>query len=233
MRAFTTALTFLSILRVSRRDYDYKNAPFYFPIVGLLIASPAYLMLTMSIPFKEFFTLLYLVIITGGLHLDGLADTADALFSHKSKEKKLEIMKDSRIGTFGVLGLLFLLLFRYELLREIRPEAIFLTLSYARLGVLIIFKLLPYARKEGTGKIFSDFEIFNFRAFFLLLPILLSFFILQHYSFYFNLFFLLSTFLILLWFRKIIGGWTGDMAGAYIEFMDLTLMFLLYLLMMK
>ena len=55
---------------------------------------------------------LFLAIITGALHLDGLADSADGLFSHRSREQILEIMKDSRIGVMGVLALIFCLLFK-------------------------------------------------------------------------------------------------------------------------
>ncbi|MFB0953134.1 MAG: adenosylcobinamide-GDP ribazoletransferase, partial [Aeromonadaceae bacterium] len=56
--------------------------------------------------------LLALAVLTGGFHLDGLADTCDGIFSARTRERMLEIMKDSRLGTHGALGLIFTLLLK-------------------------------------------------------------------------------------------------------------------------
>lgn len=60
-----------------------------------------------------------MVVLTGGIHLDGFMDTIDGLFSGREREKCLEIMRDSRVGAFGVIGAICLLLFKFSLLANI------------------------------------------------------------------------------------------------------------------
>jgi adenosylcobinamide-GDP ribazoletransferase len=104
------------------------------------------------------------VLITGALHLDGLADTCDGIFSGKDRERMLLIMRDSRLGTMGAAALFFDLLLRVALLFEL--SAILTTYSMAVIvGVLPVMGKLslvaggalhPYARSEGTGKHWID-----------------------------------------------------------------------------
>jgi adenosylcobinamide-GDP ribazoletransferase len=93
------------------------------------------------------------VFITGGLHLDGLADTLDGLGGGRTPQDRLRIMKDSRVGAFGVMGLILALLLKYSLIlggaaagwgREI---ILFPMLS--RFGMALLAYLSPYARPEG------------------------------------------------------------------------------------
>ena len=86
----------------------------WMPVVGLLIGGlwaafdyAAGLIFPMSV--RGLLDVLFLVILTGGLHLDGLADTADGLLSHRDPARSLEIMKDSRVGTWGAIALFFVL----------------------------------------------------------------------------------------------------------------------------
>lgn len=230
MRGFITALTFLTIFRIDLKEYDNKNAVFFFPLVGVLISIPAYFLLKSELPFKFIFTLLYLIVITGALHIDGLADTADAFFSHKDREKKLEIMKDSRIGTMGAVAVILILLFKYELLKVIEPFYIILSVSYSRLGALIIIYFLPYARQQGTGAFFSSITMKNIYSIFLIIPPIVSFIYMSYFYFFlFNISFILISLSFLYIYKKVIGGWTGDMVGAYIEISEVILLYLLTL----
>lgn len=226
MKGFLTAVSFLTILKIDLKDYDNKKAVYFFPMVGLLIALPAYLLLKSNLHFKEFFTLLYLTIITGALHLDGLADTADAFFSHKEREKKLQIMKDSRIGVMGAVTLILASLFKYELLKDIHPSILFFVLSYSRLGAVIVMLALPYARESGTGSFFKIVELKSLYSFFLLIPITIFLYQGLLFSILFNTVFILLCIILISFYKKIIGGWTGDMVGAFIEFSEIILLYI-------
>ena len=104
-------------------------------------------------------TLFFDVLLTGGFHLDGLADTADGLFSSRSKERMLEIMKDSRIGSNGVLALIFY----YGLMIAMGPYLpqpkwlIVASLSMiGKVGLTIQLYKMRYARESGgSGNFFS------------------------------------------------------------------------------
>ena len=104
-------------------------------------------------------TLFFDVLLTGGFHLDGLADTADGLFSSRSKDRMLEIMKDSRIGSNGVLALIFY----YGLMIAMGPYLpqpkwlIVASLSMiGKVGLTIQLYKMRYARESGgSGNFFS------------------------------------------------------------------------------
>ena len=103
------------------------------------------------------------VVLTGGLHLDGLADTFDGIFSYRSKQKMLDIMKDSRLGTNGGLVLILYFMLKVALLVEVskvspRNMAIMLLIVpvIARLNSVVNCASAPYARAMGMGKTFVD-----------------------------------------------------------------------------
>ena len=99
------------------------------------------------------------VCLTGGLMLDGFMDTADGVFSGRDRERQLEIMKDSRVGSFGAIALGSLLLINWSALRDIPLEVIPIVLLLmpliGRLAMVMVITAFPYARKEGMGKIFA------------------------------------------------------------------------------
>ena len=120
MRRLAGAIQFLTLIPMPSGATVGESAVF-FPIVGALVgalASGVYLLLDRILPFaiSSLGALLFLVAITGGLHEDGLADAADALRSGRSPEKILAIMKDSRIGAYGGVALLFSILIRWQTL---------------------------------------------------------------------------------------------------------------------
>ena len=117
MTSFFSALSFLSILPgPSNRPLDSRIV-MHFPLVGLLIGGllvgvdwvgalilPPFLRCIVDV--------LFLAVVTGALHLDGLADSADGLFSHRPRSRVLEIMKDPRVGVMGVIAIVFCLLLK-------------------------------------------------------------------------------------------------------------------------
>jgi adenosylcobinamide-GDP ribazoletransferase len=110
-------------------------------------------------------TLILWVALTGGLHLDGLADCCDGLLASTSVERRLEIMKDPRLGTFGGIGLILVLMLKAATLSALTPQSaygIMLAASLARWCILPA-GLLPLARPSGMG---ADFKA-GFRRWFI------------------------------------------------------------------
>ncbi|WP_240421426.1 adenosylcobinamide-GDP ribazoletransferase [Paenibacillus periandrae] len=104
------------------------------------------------------------VAMTGALHLDGLMDTADGIFSHRSREQMLEIMKDSRVGAMGVVGCMLLLLCKWTLLQQwltlpVGTFAYMLPLSalWSRWYMVVAIACWPYARNEETKRGLGSF----------------------------------------------------------------------------
>jgi len=169
---FPAAVRFLSLLPVPGStqllDKD-ESAPHilvgceYYPVVGLLLALLLWLltlMLTPLVPQLVQAALLVasLVILTGGIHLDGLMDTCDGLFGGITRERKLEIMRDSRIGSFGVLAGICILLLKFALFTSLRtqglPLALLITLPSARWAIVVALRVFPSARTTGLGAAF-------------------------------------------------------------------------------
>lgn len=227
MKAFFTAISFLTIFRLNLKDYDNENAPAYFPLVGFLIGLTAYFVLSSDIYLKEIFALITIIVFTGALHLDGLADTADALFSHKDKIKKLEIMKDSRIGTMGAVTLIIVLIFKLNIFGNISPGTIPVAMFFSRAVGTYIISNSCYARAEGTGNFFKSYSFKENLLIFLLSSLVLFIFInLKQYILISVISFILARLLIRV-FNFFFGGWTGDTIGASIEFSEIIILYLL------
>lgn len=171
MRDFITCLEFLTRVRFSKRtdwrDEDFSRSVPYFPLVGLvigsLLAAVNYGLFYIETPLFLRVTLLLLaeIIITGGLMYDGFMDTADGVFSARSRERMLEIMKDSHVGSNAVLAIIILLLLKIAAYLELSGETltwVLLTMSVATRTFMVVFIVnFPYARKEGIGHMFTKF----------------------------------------------------------------------------
>lgn len=171
MRDFITCLEFLTRVRFSKRtdwrDEDFSRSVPYFPLVGLVIGSLLvavnYSLFYIETPLFLRVTLLLLaeIIITGGLMYDGFMDTADGVFSARSRERMLEIMKDSHVGSNAVLAIIILLLLKIAAYLELSGETltwVLLTMSVATRTFMVVFIVnFPYARKEGIGHMFTKY----------------------------------------------------------------------------
>jgi adenosylcobinamide-GDP ribazoletransferase len=129
-------------------------------VIGLILLGVANLLRysNSSYVFQAMVLVAIWVIVTGGLHLDGVADSADGLLSGRSRERMLEIMKDSHIGSFGVIALIGLLGFKYAVVLELINRWEFMPLLMApiigRGYVVLVAAAFPYAREEGMGNFF-------------------------------------------------------------------------------
>ena len=160
MRGFKNAVAFLTTLpiRSEERSMDHDMLQ-WFPAVGLLIGLlwagfDALMGLVFPPPVRAVLDLLFLIVITGGLHLDGLSDAADGILAHRGRERALEIMRDSRLGTWGALALFSILLLNGAALSTIVTKEhtwrfFLLAPAYGRLAMLFGIKSLPYGRPQG------------------------------------------------------------------------------------
>ena len=160
--SFLAALQFLTSLPVKRDIPPEKlgQATAWFPVVGLilgLILAVLDWLLGMVLPdgVVNAFLIVALVMLTGALHLDGLADTCDGLAGYRTREERLEIMRDSRTGAFGVVGIVLVLLVEYVSLNSVplelkTPVLLFMPVVSRWAMVYAVFAF-PYARPEGLG----------------------------------------------------------------------------------
>ena len=131
----------------------------YLPLIGLFIGMTAYLVfyLTSFVCAKEIAILLSMIMtimVTGAFHEDGLADSYDGLYGGFSKDRILEIMKDSRIGTYGSVALFMGLLIKFQALLSVQNIFVALLIghSLSRFAALCYIPIIPYARQENESK---------------------------------------------------------------------------------
>ncbi|BBM35585.1 adenosylcobinamide-GDP ribazoletransferase [Pseudoleptotrichia goodfellowii] len=157
------------------------------------------------------------IFITGILHIDGLADTFDGLFSYAKKERMLEIMKDSRIGTNGAVVLILYFITKIILLSEVKPEYILLYPIISRLSTSMNAGLGEYARKDGMSNSIIEKNGPKEAVISVVITAVLSFLILKIKG----LGVLAAAIVFILIFmrnvKKKIGGITGDTMGASLE----------------
>jgi adenosylcobinamide-GDP ribazoletransferase len=232
-QAFISAIQFLTIIPCGQGTiFNARAALPHFPLCGLLIGGilvgiHALSGLLWPDPIVALLDVVSLVVLTGGLHLDGLADTADGLYGRRSQEQALAIMKDSRIGAMGTISVVCCLAAKWagtsHLIGPAAPLWLLLVPAYARSAVLFGIKALPYGRPGGgTAHAFfqTPLSIKDFWGFGLLAGIsLLSGRVLIGL----NLGFAIVVIIIIGWYRKKIQCITGDMLGAMIEVTEATL----------
>ena len=176
MDSFLIGLQFLTRLFVVRQSVwtarAFGESVKFFPAIGAIlgiisaaivgglnfIAGGNLPLLTGAIGFAA------MTILTGGMHCDGLMDSADGLFSGREREKILQIMKDSRAGSFGVVAMILVALLDVAALSELAKfstahvcAAIYSAPIIGRLMMVVTIGAFPYARPEGIGKAFAEF----------------------------------------------------------------------------
>lgn len=227
MKSFLIALQFLTRIQLVTQESwtaeDFGKSTKAFPLVGfvlgliqLLIAWA--LLQTLGACNTTIGLLLLLpIILTGGLHCDGFMDTADGVFSGRERNRKLEIMKDSRVGSYGVVAFVCLMFFNWSLLRDTPPAfllaAVYLMPIVGRMAMTLVICFFPYARKEGMGKAFADAadrKTFCL-AFVTTLLLLLPFGLVGYVALGLGGLF---AFLFASYIKGVLGGLTGDVYGA-------------------
>lgn len=237
MHSFLIALQFLTIFPVRPKSspsaQDLSSSARYFPLVGLIIG--AHLVIINDFCTHLFSPLLVntiiiitLSLITGGLHLDGFVDTMDGILSgKKEKEEILKIMRDSRIGSMGMISLFFLLILKISLLGEIdcfKNSFLFILPVFSRWSMVISFTLFPYARKDdGLGKLFTSATKTDL-ILSTIICLFLGILILKIRGIIIIIITLITTYASSSYLKKKIGGITGDTLGAINEINELVIL---------
>lgn len=253
MKRFISILQFMTRIPINIDtgfDEEFHKTITYFPLVGLVLGVLIYIIgLVSGIFFDSFITsiivTLALVILTGGLHIDGLGDTFDAIYSYRDKERMLEIMKDSRLGTNSLLAIMFLILLKIGFIYSIINNSLLWTVIFmpvvARLGVIVMMYKTVTPRENGMGNLFigkastSMFTIAILYTIILIIGISKLIFLAST----FEAMMLISTIIILFVFNNLlkkhiykkIDGVTGDILGCTIELGELIYLFCIYLLL--
>lgn len=167
--SFLVATQFLTTLPVplwrETRSEDVARSVRYFPVVGALLGGMLALLnwlLGLWLPgsLVALFLIIALLILTGALHFDGFLDSCDGLFGYRTPERRLEIMRDSRVGSFAVAGGWALLSLKYAGLSlvpaDLMPQALLITPMLGRWALVAAVVIFPYGRESGLGKMYKQ-----------------------------------------------------------------------------
>jgi len=234
MNSFLLAFQLLTIIPVTHtfvaNDKQLGYSCLFYPFIGLLIGSLlvifSLLITSLPIQIQAVLLLMIWVLITGGLHLDGLADCADAWVGGlSSKQRSLEIMKDPASGPIAVVVLVLVLLLKWSIIAFILEQQslmiLLITPLLGRVSILLLMLSTDYIRSEGMAEVLvknlprSKVQLISF------ICLLLS---LYYLNFLAIVFMLLVLYLIASQAKKRIGGVTGDVYGAAVELVELSVL---------
>ncbi|HJF33172.1 MAG TPA: adenosylcobinamide-GDP ribazoletransferase [Sporosarcina psychrophila] len=231
---FFTAIPIRKELPLGRREVTamYVALPFVGAAIGLAMYGVSELLLNV-VNFGTLLTAVFIVLtgifLTGGLHLDGWADTGDAFFSYKDRKRRLEILEDPRLGAFGTMALVLLIIVKIALFNEILMRgtgnsALYIAIPFlARATMNLYFSKVRLAKDKGIAHFFKEKISAN---------VVVGWTLISSAAILFAIGFLLKSVLIPVvltvllavalvtfrnWTLKHFGGVTGDLCGAFIE----------------
>lgn len=239
MKRLKLAIGFLTIFPLRSRDNflpgDMGRAAGWFPFIGALLG---FIVAATTYGFQKIFPPLLAaacstaiwIVITGGLHLDGLADSCDGLLNASNRERRLEIMKDPRLGTFGGLGLILTVMLKFVCLYSLPVNGTWVILPLAAgtsRWLLLWAGRQPLARPGGMGADFAEgLEKKGFFQGSFFIAILAALAIYQ--TGWIALVAIAITHLFAWWIfttaKKRLGGVTGDIYGMLVELSELVIL---------
>src|SRR5512143_740771 len=251
IRNFITALQFLTIITVNKKhevgESELARSMVYFPFVGFLIglilvwADRAFLWFVPD-TISNIFLLILSAVMTRALHIDGLADSIDGIMGGDDPESRLVIMRDSRIGTAGVLSIVFVLMIKYVCLNNLfvdfKTAALLTAPAFSRWSQMLMMFNAGYVREQGMGKAFVGHVRSSGLVAASVITVGLSGFVIYQYDLRTAILAVgiplavgLVTFLWRWFVVRKIGGVTGDSVGAVSEMNEaLTLLLFVFIL---
>lgn len=230
---FLIALQFLTKIPVRLPYFPtaQQNAlsVLFYPVIGLFIGAILWgIAMSLSLPLmlKTIIILSLWIWLTGGLHLDGLADTADGFVGgYGDKERTLAIMKDPNTGAMGVIAIVVLCLFKFSLIYsvlEFNKNIIILLFApiLGRVSILVLFSCTAYVRQNGLGASLSQYLPKKWVYIVVLLSIASTLLLTWSVAIHVILWSTLAIIYLRSWFIKRIGGITGDTLGASVEIIE-------------
>ncbi len=242
LASFVFALQMLTRIQVGSPAFDerkFGRGTIFFPVIGTVLGCILYLIYIATagrfpVAVRGAFIFSALVIFTGGMHADGLMDSMDALFSGRTREKKLAILKDSHVGAFGVIALVTVFILKFTLITGLCSSPgigwLFIFPTTARWGMVYLIRFFPYLREEGLGRAFSRYTgNLEFGLATLFLGLVTAIF----WSWPGFLAIAVLAVFLHLWGRGVVrtlGGTTGDIYGATAELLETVTLICLYII---
>jgi adenosylcobinamide-GDP ribazoletransferase len=238
--AFWAALQFLTIfptpLRHKVTATTTGKSLTYFPLVGLILGAILLglnygLILILPSPIVNALLIIALAILTGAHHLDGFIDTCDGVIAGNSKKERLAIMSDNKVGAFGIVGAILLLLLKYASLSAapILP-ALLLMPTLSRWTMVSIIFTFPYAKRYGMGLAFKQGANWQRLTITTVISLIVAVALLKLWGLVLMAALWLIAFGIASYFRSRLGGLTGDNYGAINEITEVLVLLLLTLI---
>jgi adenosylcobinamide-GDP ribazoletransferase len=244
--ATAIAFSFLTIFPMPKVEWTpsrLRYFPLVLPLVGLIVGglgatlfwALSYEETTNFLMLRVVSITLFYLFVTGGLHMDGLMDTCDAVFSRRDRKTRLEILSDTHVGAFAVMGCVVVLLLKtaiffdlitsYSPLKQVLSQLIFVSV-YSRIGLGILL-YLPFARQDGLARTLGETRLRGGQFILIALYVLLCF----AFAVFFELRSVIvpltgAVFLCLYGFYcvKTFGGITGDLLGAFVELSEVLML---------
>jgi adenosylcobinamide-GDP ribazoletransferase len=236
LKSFLFALQHLTRMpspRVSFDEVSCGRATVFFPVAGALLGAIMAALVWAADPYlpnqlQASLLVFILVVLTGGIHLDGYMDSIDGLFSGRPREDKLEIMRDSRVGAFGVAGAICLLLLKFNLFAAI-PSIVLIKLlivvpALSRWNMSFAVVVFPYARREGLGTIYKKYSGAKELIWASIFAAAVAVIVLGIYGAILMFFGAVITYLAGRKITKELGGLTGDIYGFINELSEVVLL---------
>jgi len=239
IRPLLTAIQFLTILPVrlnsNPSDQEVGRSLIYYPVVGFIVGALLVLFAAIleeaPVMIVSALLLSAWVILTGGLHLDGLADCADAMVGGLGdKQKTLDILKDPYCGPAGVIGIVLVLLIKFVALVTVVEKGgiapLLITPVVSRTVIPILFFTTSYVRPNGLGSIIASQRPDRLVILVSCLVISLVIMFIESSGLVLILIAVCVLTIFRAWALRRIGGITGDVAGALIEILEVVILVL-------
>ncbi|MBT3320628.1 MAG: adenosylcobinamide-GDP ribazoletransferase [Clostridia bacterium] len=244
MKRFVVMLTFLTRIPIPIKfdvdNIDYVKGVVWTPLIAIIIGVPLFFTGMLSEFLNPYilsvFILAIYLMLSGALHIDGLADTMDAFGSNRGKSRMLEILKDTKMGTFGVLSIVIYCVGMVALIPFAPPFSLLLFPLVGRSAALLCARTNDYAREDGLGKSFVQGARHWHNAISIVLYLGLAYLVVRSIGLQSVLAVvvpaLLSvaiTWLVVCGMSKKLGGITGDLIGFSIEFTQISFLLFVYI----
>lgn len=239
---FLLMVQFLTRININKNlecsEENFRWGAVFMPVIGLIIGGIQWivyklLIYILPVSVSVVFTILAGIMLTGAMHIDGLGDMCDGFFAFKGKDKVIEIMKDSRVGTYSCIAVVMDILIKYSLFYCIVlrfSAAIIVAPVISRLSTLFLVAIGKPAKSTGTGNLFMDaVNISQFIVGLVITTAILLFVVVVNpkYSILFIMSAILASFIFSLYCKKKIGGLTGDLLGANNEVIEILILILI------
>ena len=238
--SFKIAFSMYSKIWMPKTDWTKENMKYamcFFPCIGFVIGLleivwfMMYQWLDMGVVLYASISALIPIVISGGIHMDGLMDTSDALHSYQSKDRKLEILKDPHTGAFAILCAILYMLLLVAVFSEVEKELIvflpfIFIISRACSGMAVA--TFPMAKNTGLAATFQNAAHKKAVAYTMIVYLVLSMLIMCYINLFYAIGIILAAACMVLYYKhmamKQFGGITGDLAGYFLQWAEVAML---------